>query len=315
MRAARFEAFGAPSTLHVVDVAMPKATADEAVVAIRAAAINPSDVKNVAGKMSQTKLPRTPGRDFAGVVSAGPAEWMGAEVWGTGGDLGFTRDGTHAQAVLVPVGALRRKPAGLTFSQAAAVGTPFLVAQLGLKRAGVSEGHVVLVVGAAGAVGSAVVQIAAWRGARVVGVVLDEKQADVVRSFGASDVLTVHRGEDPTAAFAKQLAKGGVDIAFDTSGVSLNACVNALRHKGRVVAITAPPDGKATFDLRELYRRDGQIIGVDSLKLTSVDAASILEELGSGFEAGALRPPTVIERPLSDIVAAYETRGKVVLTP
>jgi len=53
-----------------------------------AASINPSDVKNVAGAMKQTTPPRIPGRDFAGVVEVGPSEWIGAEVWGTGGDTG-----------------------------------------------------------------------------------------------------------------------------------------------------------------------------------------------------------------------------------
>ena len=62
-----------------------------------AASINPSDVKNVAGAIRQTTPPRIPGRDFAGVVEVGPSEWIGDEVWGTGGDAGFTRDGTHAE--------------------------------------------------------------------------------------------------------------------------------------------------------------------------------------------------------------------------
>jgi NADPH2:quinone reductase len=75
-----------------------------------AASINPSDVKNVAGAMSQTTLPRVPGRDFAGVVEAGPSEWIVAEVWGTGGDTGFTRDGTRADLIAVPVASPRRKP-------------------------------------------------------------------------------------------------------------------------------------------------------------------------------------------------------------
>ena len=110
MRAVRFRAFGDPSVLELTEVAA--ATADEttALVRIMAASINPSDVKNVAGAMKQTTLPRIPGRDFAGVVEAGPAEWIGAAVWGTGGDTGFTRDGTHAEMIAVPVASLRRKP-------------------------------------------------------------------------------------------------------------------------------------------------------------------------------------------------------------
>jgi NADPH2:quinone reductase len=84
-------------------------------VRVIAASINPSDVKNVAGAMSQTSAPRIPGRDVAGVVEAGPAEWIGVEVWGTSDDTGFTRDGTHAELIAVPVASLRRKPKTRSF--------------------------------------------------------------------------------------------------------------------------------------------------------------------------------------------------------
>src|ERR1700733_11909138 len=88
MRALRFNQFGGPDVLHVADLPDPHATAKEAVIRVKAASVNPSDVKNVAGQMDWTVLPRTPGRDFAGVVVSGPSEWEGAKVWGTGGDGG-----------------------------------------------------------------------------------------------------------------------------------------------------------------------------------------------------------------------------------
>jgi NADPH:quinone reductase-like Zn-dependent oxidoreductase len=103
-----------------MEMAAPAANESTASVRIMAASINPSDAKNVAGAMKQTTLPRIPGRDFAGVVEAGPAKWIGAEVWGTGGDTGFTRDGTHAELIAVPMASLRRKPDTLSFDQAAA---------------------------------------------------------------------------------------------------------------------------------------------------------------------------------------------------
>ena len=80
MRAIRFETFGAPSVLKLVEAPAPAADERTAPVRVIAASINPSDVKNVAGAMKQTTLPRIPGRDFAGVVEKGPAEWTGAEV-------------------------------------------------------------------------------------------------------------------------------------------------------------------------------------------------------------------------------------------
>jgi NADPH2:quinone reductase len=84
MKAIEFTRFGAPDVLELIDVPTPKATNGNAVVRISAAAINPSDVKNVAGQMEGTVLPRIPGRDFAGIVVDGPDAWVGAEVFGTG---------------------------------------------------------------------------------------------------------------------------------------------------------------------------------------------------------------------------------------
>ena len=85
MRAIRFEVFGDPTVLDLAEVPAPAADEKTAVVRVMAASINPSDVKNVAGASKQTRLPRIPGRDFAGVVEAGPAEWIGAEVWARAG--------------------------------------------------------------------------------------------------------------------------------------------------------------------------------------------------------------------------------------
>jgi NADPH:quinone reductase-like Zn-dependent oxidoreductase len=101
MKATLFTRFGGPDVLAVIDVPDPAPADGEARVRIKAASINPSDVKNVAGAMSQTVLPRIPGRDFAGVVDAGADAWIGAEVWGSG-NAGFVRDGSHAEYIIRP---------------------------------------------------------------------------------------------------------------------------------------------------------------------------------------------------------------------
>jgi NADPH:quinone reductase len=133
MRAIRFKAFGDPSVLDLAEVAAPAVAETTALVRVMAASINPSDVKNVAGAMKQTTLPRIPGRDFAGVVQAGPVEWIGAAVWGTGGDTGFTRDGSHAEIIAVPVASLRRKPNTLSYDQAGSVGANYVAAWCDLE--------------------------------------------------------------------------------------------------------------------------------------------------------------------------------------
>jgi NADPH:quinone reductase-like Zn-dependent oxidoreductase len=168
MRVIQFDHFGDPSQLHVVERADPKADESTAVVGVESASVNPSDVKNVAGKMSQTTLPRVPGRDYSGVVVDGPSDWIGAEVWGTGGDVGFTRDGTHARYVVVPRASLVRKPVKLSHDEAGAVGVTFLAAWIGLiEYAGLKQGGTLVVFGSSGGVGGAAMQIARRIGARI----------------------------------------------------------------------------------------------------------------------------------------------------
>jgi NADPH2:quinone reductase len=85
MQVLEFKEFGGPSQLKPTERPLPQAAdAHTAVVRIEAASVNPSDVKNVAGRMEQTTLPRVPGRDYSGVVVDGPLEWMYKEVWGHG---------------------------------------------------------------------------------------------------------------------------------------------------------------------------------------------------------------------------------------
>ncbi|MDX9875187.1 MAG: alcohol dehydrogenase catalytic domain-containing protein [Spongiibacteraceae bacterium] len=118
----------------MVERSLPARAADEVVVAVRAAGINPSDVKNVLGSFPHTSVPRVPGHDFAGVVTDGPAELIGQAVWGGSGEgFGFSRDGCHAQYVSVPVSAIAPKPDTLSYA-AATCGVPYITAWDALER-------------------------------------------------------------------------------------------------------------------------------------------------------------------------------------
>src|ERR1700685_2316246 len=99
MKALRFAEFGPPSVLRIEEVAIPEPGVGEALVQVKAAAINPSDIGNVAGRFKKTTLPRTPGRDFAGIAVRGTNQ-EGAEVWGSSAKLGIVRDGSHAEYVV-----------------------------------------------------------------------------------------------------------------------------------------------------------------------------------------------------------------------
>src|SRR5271163_1658821 len=115
MKALRFAKFGPPSVLGIEELAIPEPGAGEAVVQVKAAAINPSDIGNVAGRFKSTTLPRTPGRDFAGTVVAGNRH-KGEEVWGSAPELGIRRDGSHAEYVVVPTETLSVRPNSLSFA-------------------------------------------------------------------------------------------------------------------------------------------------------------------------------------------------------
>jgi len=106
MKALRFEKTGSLDGLTIETVPEPVSGTAEALVRVKAAAVNPSDIKNVLGRMHETSVPRTSGRDFSGTVVHGPDALVGKNVFGSGGNQGFGRDGSHAEFVVVPQAAV-----------------------------------------------------------------------------------------------------------------------------------------------------------------------------------------------------------------
>ena len=114
MKALHITAHSSPSSLKPVEVPARTVGPDQVLVQVEAAGVNPSDVVSVEGRFPHAVLPRILGRDFAGRVVEGPRELLGTPIWGTGGDLGITRDGTHAELLVLPVEAVSRRPSNLT---------------------------------------------------------------------------------------------------------------------------------------------------------------------------------------------------------
>jgi NADPH:quinone reductase len=320
MRAIRFEAFGDPSVLELTEVAIPATDEATALVRVVAASINPSDVKNVTGAMKQTTLPRIPGRDYAGVVAAGPAEWIGAEVWGTGGDTGFTRDGSHAELIAVPVKSLRRKPETLNFDQAGSVGVNYLAAWCGLEAAGVKAGETVLLIGAGGGVGSAAAQIAKRLGARVIGADSQAPLPDApIRVIGEKLII---RADDLPAEVRKATNGRGAEVVFDlVGGVMFRSALNCLALQGRLIEIATTGQREVSFDLADFYHNESRLFGVDTLKRDLTESAEVLDTLTPGFTAGDFHAAPITEIcGLGDARAAYRkvaagAAGRIVLRP
>jgi NADPH:quinone reductase-like Zn-dependent oxidoreductase len=322
MQAIRLHEFGNFAGLKVEELDEPAPGANEVLVRIAAAAVNPSDVKNVQGFMHQTRLPRTPGRDFAGTIVAGPREIIGTDVWGTGGDLGFTRDGTHAQYVLIPAAAAVPRPAKLAANAAGCSGLTFVTAAYGLREAAIDTGQTVVVIGALGGVGRAVAQIARRAGARVIGIALTAPPADLPPSLAAIDFIDSSRQE--TASTVRNLTQArGADIVFDTvGGPMLPEGLKLLAHRGRIIEISAGRDPNVTINIRDFYHQEARLLGIDSLSLDAVQCASILRELSGGFESGELTPPPIAATySLEQAPQAYEAvdsgkgAGRHVLVP
>lgn len=304
MKALQIDAFGKLDKLKLIDRPTPKPAPDEVLVRIFAAGLNTSDVSNVLGKHPYTTLPRIPGRDFAGVVVEGPDGLLGKSVWGTGKEFGFTRDGSHAEFILAPANGVAFKPESLSYSQAAACGVPLTTAWSALERCGVSNGCRLLVIGAAGGVGSAAVTLARWLGAEVTGAVRKSEQASTLEAQGVRSVL-LSQGETIAACAKAQLGEG-FDVVFDTSGARLDEAVTLLASYGRAAIIVAHGDGMANVPVRDLYRRAGSIVGVNSLLFGAGECAKILSRLQPAFDAGQLIPPAgVDERPLARGVETY----------
>ena len=320
MRAMRFDAFGDPSVLKVAKVPVPTVDEKTALVRVMAASINPSDVKNVAGAMKQTTLPRIPGRDFAGVVEAGPAEWIGAEVWGTGGDVGFTRDGAHAEMIAVPVASLRRKPDILSFDEAASVGVNYIAAWCGIEAASLKAGEIVLLIGAGGGVGGAAAQIARRLGARVIGADNRKPRPDAPIQ-AIAEKLIIGADDLPAEVRAATAGTGG-DVVLDlVGGVMFRSALKCLALRGRLVEIASTGQREVSFDLVDFYHNESRLFGVDTLKRDLTASAEVLSVLTPGFVAGDYHAAPIAETcGLGEAREAYRkvvagASGRVVLRP
>ncbi|MDR3387260.1 MAG: zinc-binding alcohol dehydrogenase family protein [Rudaea sp.] len=306
--------------LETVDLPTPQADADSVVVQIKAASVNPSDVKNVSGHFEHTVLPRTPGRDFSGVVVDGPQAWLGAEVWGTGGDIGFTRDGTHAHFIKVPLTALSRKPTTLSHAEASAIGVNFVVAWLGtVEYAHLQAGETIAVIGAGGGVGGAVVQIAKARGARVIAMDRHPLSPDTPAGRLIDDYVPFD--ENATARLKALTGGAGADVVYDTvGGVAFATALSLVKRRGRVLEISATGQRRVELDLIDFYHNETQLLGVDSAKLGVAESAPLMTALVEGFESGKLQAPAIAQEfPLERAREAYAavaagTRGRVVIT-
>jgi NADPH:quinone reductase len=295
---------------------------DDLLIDVRYAGVNPSDVAATLGRMPQAVFPRTPGRDWSGVVLEGPADLLGQEVFGTGGDLGITRDGSHGARLVVPRTAAVPKPPTLSLAEAGALGVPFVTAAEAYRHAGLPRpDEVVLIMAVNGRVGQAAAQIAALHGARVIGVT---RRAE---PFAGPEFVPVQMIDSSSADVpeAVRAATGGhgADIVVNTIGSPYFAAASAaMAHGGRQVLMSTR-ERSVPFDIFTFYRGRHSFFGIDTLALDATQSAALLSDLLPGFASGRLRPFPVPDEtcfPLARAKDAYRAvqnspRDRIALRP
>lgn len=308
MRAISQQSLGDPDVLTVVDRPRPQPRPNEVLVRVRAASVNPTDVKHRADGLFLGEPPFVLGWDLSGVVEAvgvGVARFRpGDEVFGM---LSYPfGHGAHAEYVSAPARVFAFKPRSLDHVRAAALPLVSLtVWQALVEYAAVKAGQRVLIHAAAGGVGHVAVQIAKARGAYVIGTASEAKH-DFLRELGADETID-YRTQD-----VFDVARD-MDVVLDTlGGETSTRSLRTLRPGGIVVSLL--PVGSDDF------YREADELGVRALRMLVDSSRENLTSIAELVESGDLRPTIADVFPLEQAAEAHRvgesgrTTGKLVLT-
>jgi NADPH:quinone reductase-like Zn-dependent oxidoreductase len=340
MKAVRFHEHGGPEVLQYEEAPDPMPNADEALVRVKACALNRLDIWARTGLPNvEIPLPHISGSDIAGVVEQVPPEEeefkKGDEVVVNPGlgcgrceqcllgkdnqcryytIIGYGVDGGYAEMVKVPRTNLVRKPRGMGFEDAASFPLVFLTAyHMLVTKAKVAAGDKVLVLAANSGVGSAAIQVAKLHGAEVIATAGDAEKGEKARLLGADHVVDHYR-QNVLDEVKKLTAKRGVDIVVEHVGTSTwEGSVKALAKGGRLVLCGATTGAEVVTDLRYVYNRELTIYG--SFMASKGELLTVVRLL----EAGKLKPVVDSVFPLEKAAEAQNKMesgrhfGKIVL--
>jgi len=320
MKAAVRDRYGSPDVVELREIEKPTPADDEVLVRVRAASVNPADWYSVVGRPYVGRFAMgllKPKSDRIGVDFAGTVEATGKDVTHLepGDEVFGGRSGAFAEYVCVR-NAVVRKPANVTFEQAAAVPVAALTAVQGLRDKGqLQAGQKVLINGASGGVGTFAVQIAKALGAEVTGV-CSTRNVDLVRSIGADHVIDYTR-EDFTRSDRRY------DLLLDIAGSrSWSECRRVLEPQATVVMVGAPKGNGLMGPLGHIVKfrlaalRGSQKAVFFIAKVNREDMETLRELL----EAGKVSPVVEKRYELSEIADALRylgeghAQGKIVLT-
>ena len=330
MKAVLFRRHGGPEVLEYTDFAAPEPKPGEALIRLRAAALNRMDVMVRNGWPGlKLELPHINGADGAGEIVAfgyGTSETRGLENGdpvvinanlgcGTcefcldGKDnlcrdwhlLGETVRGTYAEYISLPVKQLYCLPKGFDFHQAAAAGLVYQTAWHSLvKRGNLQKDETVLIVGAGGGVNTASIQIAKWLGAQVIVVGSDAKKLQMAESLGADILIDRSKEADWSKSVFLATNKRGVDVVVDNVGTTFMQSLRALRKGGRLLTVGNSGGPKFEIDNRYMFAKHLSIIG------STMSTLSEFKEVMDLIVAGSLKAVLDKTYPLQDAASAQE---------
>lgn len=322
MKALMCHAFGPIADLRVEDVASPTPGPGQVRVAVKAASVNFPDALIVQG-LYQVKpaLPFSPGAELAGVIDA---IGDGVTAWQPGDRVNvFTGHGGFAEQCLADAQSVTRLPDGMDFDLGAAFvltyGTSLHALQL---IARLQAGETLLVLGAAGGVGTAAIEIAKVIGARVIAAASSADKLALCREAGADE--TIHYGNEDLRRRVDQLTAGrGADVVCDPVGGSLaEAALRATGWRGRYLVVGFASGEIPKIPLNLALLKERAILGVfwgDAMRRDPAQHQANMTQLGEWFNAGRLRPRISERVPLAGAAAAIarmagrQVMGKVVV--
>jgi NADPH2:quinone reductase len=324
MKAVVCKDWGPPDSLVVEEIAGLVPAAGQVVVDVKAAGVNFPDVLTVQGKYQvKPELPFTPGNEFAGVVRA-----VGDGVTAfRAGDrvIGFTRTGAFAEQALAPAEALVPMPPEMDFDVAAAITLTYGTSHHAIvDRGALQPGETMLVLGAAGGVGLAAIEIGKALGARVIAAASSADKLAVCKAHGA-DVLIDYTKEDLREALKAATNGKGPDVIYDpVGGVYSEPALRSIAWRGRhlVVGFANGEIPKLPWNLMLL--KGASVVGVfwgDFVRREPQANQAAMRQMLGWMAEGKLRPLVSRRYALKDTaqalndMAARKVTGKVVIVP
>jgi NADPH2:quinone reductase len=324
MKAVVCKVWGPPERLVLEELPDPQPGPGQAVVEVMAAGVNFPDVLTVQGKYQvRPELPFTPGNEFAGVVRA-----VGAGVTSVAvGDrvIGFTRTGAFAQQALAPVESLMPMPAGMDFATAAAITLTYGTSHHAVvDRGALQPGETMLVLGAAGGVGLAAIEIGKALGARVIAAASSDEKLAVCRAHGADELIN-YTTSDLREAIKAATGGKGPDVIYDpVGGPYSEPALRSIAWRGRhlVVGFAAGEIPKLPWNLMLL--KGASVVGVfwgDLVRKEPQANLAAMRQMLDWMAQGKLRPLVSRRYRLDETaqalndMAARKVMGKVVIVP